>query len=100
MRVRFTPSADRQYLDAIIYLLERSPAAAADLQKRTEAVIVQLREYPESGHVIPEFPELPHRELPVEPYRFFHRVVAGTVWIVAVWHSRQLPDQPDAPVRA
>ena len=97
MRVRFTPPADRKYLDAISYLFERSPAAAANLQRRTETVIVQLREYPESGHVIPEFPELPHRKLPVEPYRFFHRVVHGTVWIVAVWHSRQLPDQPDEP---
>ncbi len=99
MRVRFTPPADRQYLSALQYLFERSPSAAAGLQRRTEAVVVQLGQYPESGHVIPEFPHLPHRELPVGPYRLFHRVVGDTVWIVAVWHSRQLPDRPDASVR-
>lgn len=99
MRVRFTPSADRQHLSALRYLLERSPSAAAGLQRRAEAVIAQLGQYPECGHVIPEFPDLPHRELLVPPYRFFHRVVDDTVWIVAVWHSRQLPDQPDNPVR-
>lgn len=95
MRVRFTPRADRQYLSALHYLLERSPSAAAGLQSRAEAVIAQLGEYPESGHTIPEFPEMPHRELPVEPYRLFHRVVGETVWIVAIWHARQLPDEPD-----
>ena len=99
MRVRFTPPADRQYLSALRYLFERSPSAAAGLQRCAEAAIAQLGQYPESGHVIPELPALPHRELPVEPYRLFHRVVDDTVWIVAVWHSRQLPDQPDEPVR-
>jgi len=99
MRVRFTPRADRQYLSALRYLLERSPSAAARLQSRTEAAIVQLGKYPESGHAIPEFPEMPHRELPVEPYRFFYRVVGDTVWIVAMWHARQLPDEPGEPGR-
>jgi toxin ParE1/3/4 len=98
MRVRFTPTADRQYLEALRYLLERSPAAAAGLQRRAEAVIEQLGEFPESGHVIPEFPALPHRELPVEPYRLFHRAVGDAVWVVGVWHSRQLPDRPDEPL--
>jgi len=95
MRVRFTPQAERQYLAALGYLRTRSPSGAARVQQRAETVIAQLREHPGSGHTIPEFPELPHRELPVPPYRFFHRVVDDTVWIVGVWHARQLPDEPD-----
>jgi toxin ParE1/3/4 len=31
----------------------------------------------------------------LSPYRFFYRVVDDTVWIVAVWHARQLPQEPD-----
>jgi toxin ParE1/3/4 len=100
MRVRFTPPADRQYLSALRYLFERSPLAAAGLQRRAEAVIAQLGQYPESGHAIPEFPHLPHRERAVEPYRFFHRIVGDTVWIVAVWHSRQAPVPPNQPESA
>jgi len=99
MRVRFTPVAERQYFDALAYLLERSPAAARGLQQRAEAAVVQLRVHPDSGHAIPEFPGLPHREVPVEPYRFFHRVADDTVWVVGVWHGRQVPDSPDEPVR-
>ncbi len=97
--MRFTPQADRQYLEALRYLRSKSAAGAATVQQRAEAVIVLLREHPHSGHVIPEFPDLPHRELPVPPYRFFHRIVDDTVWIVAVWHARRLPDRPDDEMR-
>ncbi|MHB1342723.1 MAG: type II toxin-antitoxin system RelE/ParE family toxin [Coriobacteriia bacterium] len=99
MRVRFTPQAERQYLGALSHIDAKSPAGALTVMHRAEAVVAQLREYPHSGHVIPEYPDLPHRELPVPPYRFFHRVVDGTVWIVAVWHTRQLPEPPDGETR-
>lgn len=100
MRVRFTPQADQQYLEALRYIHSKNPAGAVTVMHRAEAVIAQLRAQPYSGHVIPEFPDLPHRELPVPPYRFFHRVVDDTVWITAVWHARQLPEEPDPGARA
>lgn len=99
MRVRFTPSADHQYLSALRYLVKRSPAGAAVVQRRVEDVVGQLGRFPGSGHVIPEFPHLPHRELPAVPYRVFHRVVGNTVWIVNVWHSSQVPELPEEPMR-
>lgn len=99
MRVRFTPQAERQYLDALRYLRTKNPAGATTVQRRAEAVIDLLGDHPDAGHAIPEFPELPHRELPVPPYRFFHRVVDGTVWIVAVWHARRRPEPPAAASR-
>jgi plasmid stabilization system protein ParE len=43
---------------------------------------------------MPEFPELPYREVIISPYRFFYRVKGEIVWIVAVWHGAQLPEDP------
>ena len=54
----------------------------------------RLEKYPASGRVIPEFPELAHRELVIGPYRFFYRVEKKTIWIVAVWHGAQEADEP------
>ena len=54
----------------------------------------RLETFPDSGRRLPEFPDLPHREIIVPPYRFFYRVVEDTVWIVGVWHGVQLPDEP------
>lgn len=95
MRVRFTRQADRQYLDALSYIRTKNPAGALTVMRRTEAVIAQLREQPYSGHAIPGYPDMPYRELSVPPYRFFYRIIDDTVWVIAVWHARQLPEQPD-----
>ena len=94
MKIKFTPSARRQLLEGLEYIRQDGPIAARQFRKTTEAVLSRLNEFPESGRAIPEFPELPHPEVIVRPYRFFYRVVGKTVWIVAVWHSAQLPAGP------
>ena len=63
------------------------------LRTRAEIVLRRLAKFPESGRIIPEFPELPYREVLVPPFRFFYRVKGETAWIVAVWHSAQLPEK-------
>ena len=94
MRIKFTPSARRQFLEGLEYIRQDSPTAARQFREKVESALRRLSEFPESGRSIPEFPELPHREVVVRPYRFFYRVVGKTVWIVAVWHSAQLPPGP------
>jgi plasmid stabilization system protein ParE len=93
LRVRFTDSARAQFLGGLAYIRRDRPSAAVRLRKRAEVILRRLAEFPESGRVIPEFPELPHREVLVAPFRFFYRVKGKTVWIVAVWHSAQLPEK-------
>lgn len=94
MRVKFTASARGQFLEALQYIRRDNPTAAREFRARAEEVLRRLERYPASGRAIPEFPELPHREVIVRPYRFFHRVVGQTVWIVAVWHGAQIPSGP------
>ncbi len=94
--VLFTPQARAQFLAAISYVAADNPEAARLLRARTATSLSRLADYPESGRVLPEFPELPFREVVVPPYRFFYRVRDDAVWIVAVWHSAQLPDEPPA----
>ena len=94
MRVKFTPSARTQFLEGLEYIRQDSPTAARRFREKVETVLRRLEEFPESGRSIPEFPDLPHREVIVRPYRFFYRVVGKTVWVVAVWHGAQLPASP------
>lgn len=67
---------------------------ARDLRDRAATSLSRLARFPESGRVVPEFPDLPFREVVLAPYRFFYRGKGDTVWIVAVWHSAQLPLEP------
>ena len=95
MRVRFTPSARVQFLEALEFIRSDRPSAAQRFRERAERALRRLIDYPESGRAIPEFPELPHREVVVAPYRFFYRVDKKTVWIVAVWHGAQISRSPE-----
>ncbi|MDP2895395.1 MAG: type II toxin-antitoxin system RelE/ParE family toxin [bacterium] len=94
MKVLFTPSGRDQFLAAIRYVHRENPAAAMAFRRRAEKVLSRLRKSPQSGRALPEFPDLPFREVIVNPYRFFCRMKGRTVWIVAVWHGAQLPEEP------
>ena len=95
MRVRFTPTGRAQFLAALSAIHRKNPTAAARFRQRAEQALRRLEQFPESGRVVPEFPDLPYREVIVSPYRFFYRMQEATVWVVAVWHGAQLPEEPD-----
>jgi toxin ParE1/3/4 len=94
VRVQFTPSARRQFLAALQYIRRDDPLAARKFRKKAELSLRPLGRFSESGRVIPEFSDLPFREVIVAPYRFFYRVDDRKVWIGAVWHGAQLADDP------
>jgi plasmid stabilization system protein ParE len=94
VKVRFTPSARAQFLSALTFIRRDKPAAAIRFRDRTETILRRLEGFPESGRVVPEFPDLPYREVIIPPYRFFYRIKGDVVWIVAVWHGAQLPKEP------
>ena len=79
---------------AVAYLLEDSPKTAIKFRQRTESALRRLTRFPQSGRRIPEFPDLPFREVIVRPYRFYYRREGLTVWVVACWHGAQLPRKP------
>ena len=94
MKILFSPSARTQFLEALDYIRQDNPRAATRFRQRAEAVLRRLGKFPKSGRALPEFPELPYRELVITPYRFFYRIRGKTIWIVAVWHGAQLPEEP------
>jgi len=94
VKVRFTPSGRLQFLTALAHIQRDDPAAARKMRHRAERSLRRLARHPESGRLIPEFPDLPYREVVVPPYRFFYRVEGKSVWVVAVWHGAQVPNEP------
>lgn len=94
MKVKFTPSARNQFLSALSYIRKDKPSAAINLRNRAEQILRRLEDFPESGRIIPEFSDLPYREVIISPYRFFYKSKGDVVWIVAVWHGAQLPKEP------
>ncbi|MCP3889226.1 MAG: type II toxin-antitoxin system RelE/ParE family toxin [Desulfobulbaceae bacterium] len=94
MKVKFTPSARNQFLSALSYIRKDKPSAAINFRNKAEKILRRLEDLPGSGRIIPEFPELPYREVIVPPYRFFYKIKNDVVWIVMVWHGAQIPKAP------
>jgi toxin ParE1/3/4 len=94
LRILFTPTGRRQFLEAIAYIHRDKPSAVLSFRQKAEKSLSRLKKFPASGMPLPEFPELPFREVVVKPYRFFYKVKDNNVWVVAVWHGAQLPDEP------
>jgi plasmid stabilization system protein ParE len=94
--VLFTPTGRRQLLEAVAYIYRDNPSASLSFRNKAEKTLSRLKKFPESGRLIPEFSDLPFREVIVRPYRFFYKVKDETVWIIAVWHSAQLPEDPES----
>ena len=95
MKVRFSPSARTQFLAALAYIYRENPTAAAAFRHKSEKSLSRLQKFPQSGRTLLEFPALPFREVIVALYRFFYNVEGKIVWIVAVWHGAQLPEEPN-----
>jgi toxin ParE1/3/4 len=94
VKIQFTPTARTLFLSALSHIRRDKPSAAVNFRNRAEKILRRLEDFPESGRRIPEFPELPYREVIISPYRFFYRIKGDIVWIVAVWHDAQIPVAP------
>ncbi|NQV14179.1 type II toxin-antitoxin system RelE/ParE family toxin [bacterium] len=94
MEIKFTPTARSQFLNGLAHIKKDNSIAAKEFREKTENVLKRLVDFPESGKVVREYPDLPFREIVVAPYRFFYIVKADIIWIVAVWHSAQETQQP------
>ncbi len=94
MKLRFTPSARLQFLGAVAYIRRDDPAAAVRFRDHAERVLRRWIRFPDSGRLVPEFPDLPFREVLVAPYRLFYRRKEKVVWVVAVWHGARIPTEP------
>jgi len=94
LKIKFTPTARKQFLDELAYIQKDSPSAAVSLRRKCEEALSRLQDFPESGRILPEFPDLPFREVIVRPYRFFYRIKEDSLWVVAIWHAAQLPNEP------
>jgi toxin ParE1/3/4 len=95
VKVIFTKSARTQFLSALAHIRRDKLSAAKNFRKLSEKILRRIEDFPESGRIIPEFPDLPFREVIISPYRFFYKIKGEVVWIIAVWHSAQIPEEPD-----
>ena len=80
----------RDDLDDVVHYISRDSAFYAQLfGERVVLATRRLREFPESGRVIPEAEDIALREIIVQGYRVMYRLEPDRVLILAVMHGRR-----------
>ena len=95
MRVKYTPSARAELIKELGFIASRNFQAAQNISAKIKKGFKQLASFPDSGRVVPELGDLGKRELLVKPLRLFYQIEDGTIWIVAVYHEKQLVSGED-----
>src|SRR5947209_4535520 len=89
----------RPALDGLLeithYIMADNPSAARAFAGNIKTKVGRLRTFPESGRVVPEFPESDLREVLIGDYRVIYRFLKSKqiVQVLAVHHGARLLDE-------
>lgn len=96
VRIEFSQSAQHDLFDIVEWYASQG---AREVGRRLVAQVVdrveQLRAFPDSGRMVPEFETPWLRELEMPPFRIVYRRDESVVTIVRVWRSERLMDPVD-----
>ena len=72
------------------YIALDKPEAARKYVQRVFESVARLEQFPNSGSIPPEMPDLSYRQVVVPPCRIFYRIEKDYVFILYVMRSDQL----------
>lgn len=94
MRVHWTNAATNNLLAIFEYTEQHSRAYADRLIDRLTRRSEQIRLFPRSGRIVPEYEQDDLREVIERPYRIIYRIKQDQIDVMAVLHSnQQLPPE-------
>ncbi len=89
MRVVWAPLAEQRALEAVEYIAQDRPGAAAAWLDRLLERVQGLERFAQQGRVVPEIGLPAYREVLHLPYRVIYRVDAARVVILTLRHVRR-----------
>lgn len=89
MRVEWSNSARDDLADLVQYISRDSSFYARRFGENMVFATRRLRDFPESGRIIPETEDQKLREIIVQGYRVMYRLEADRILILAIMHGRQ-----------
>ena len=91
-RICWTRQSQEDLREVRGYISRDAPATASAFVRRLRESVNRLKEFPESGQVVPELGRQDIRELLRGNYRIIYRVSRDRIDILAVYHSARLLD--------
>jgi toxin ParE1/3/4 len=92
VKVTWSALAERRALEAVDYIAQDRPRAAAAWLEELIERVGDLDQFARRGRVVPEIGLSAYREILHAPYRVIYRVDASRVLILTLRHSRRAWD--------
>jgi toxin ParE1/3/4 len=98
--LRWTDTAVDDLTSIRDFIARESPLTAHQVIERLVTATNVLRDFPNSGRIVPERPDSAFRELIRAPYRIVYENTHGAVTILTFFHSaRRFPEGLDEAAR-
>jgi toxin ParE1/3/4 len=90
-KIKWTEDGHSSFEDVIQYIAKDSPYYAGVFAEKILASIEKLKDFPESGRIVPEYNNPEIREIIYKSYRIVYKIVEDAIFVVLVVHgSRDL----------
>ena len=85
----WSPAARDDLHDIVVFIARDNPNRAISFGYELMSEMDRLKDFPESGRVVPEYRNDTTREIVFRPYRIVYRVnhTRGLCEIARIWHS-------------
>lgn len=90
MKIIWSPLSVDRITEITEYIAEDNPDAAIKWVESVFNIIVDLKEYPESGRIVPEINKLNIREIIHGNYRIIYKIRPEELSILTVRHFKQI----------
>ncbi len=90
MRIIWSPLAVDRVAEIAVYIAMDNPDAAEKWVNTVFKKVKELKDFPESGRIVPEAGNKSIRELIYGNYRIIHRVVQKSISVLTVRHGKQV----------
>jgi addiction module RelE/StbE family toxin len=96
VQLKWTKSAIEDLREIADFIAKDSPYFAQLQVERIKKATLNLKRFPKMGRRVPEFSDLPYREIIVGNYRVFYRIdkEKSQILIMSVMHSKRLLRTP------
>ena len=95
MKIKWSPLSVERLTSIVKYISEDKPTAAIKLSETIFTSVERLKEFPQSGRVVPELDNSKYREILVSNYRVIYSIVEDVVYILTIRHQVQLLNMKD-----
>ncbi len=89
MKIIWSPLAVEQVQDIATYIALDKPSVAIEWTEKIFKSVDQLKEFPDSGRIVPEIKRKEIRELVLKNYRVIYKVKSKEILILVVKNYRQ-----------